>query len=379
MRTPVFFEADDDDEGEIDTMSSPYSSGSISDDSHLFPTPPASNIATSSMPSDTLDEGDWHIQEQDSRVWPGRGGQPDGSLVSENEDGVLILSGDEDDDKSTPSKCPERRRLVFTHLYQTAMDLSIPGTDSLPSDIGSIDVAIRPMSEENDEATVGRDETGSGAAPKRKTAWALVIVCAVLASTLVVVLAFLYLERNTWKSRASMLDQELAETIEQLAQARNQTKAVMGILSDTFKNGGTEDADARATQHEFDWENEDYLASQQVVLAENCWFKATVQLGDCTSNAKDCVSDMTRTMMSSFSNFGKSFYSRSSQAATNPLHMAGATLEGLNEASHLFASATVAAADTMRTAFHVTDKAVLYAVEQTRDAIQDASVTLKVD
>jgi hypothetical protein len=362
-------------------------------------TPPVRTV-TDNGQQDDGEEGleDWEVDQDDQDFVSEYSG-----IGSAGNDGVLIVSG-EDDDSNDESAAD------LSLLFRTAAALSLPGTDcSVPTDPGSIDVAFErgvstnnllevPFSKHSTMvAMVDGSAQTEGQAPKIDL---VKVIGSVGFVVMAVALALLAWDRNAWRALAlsqqnelSLLKNELMVMNDHLALAKNASNAAMDILS--LKNWRTQskeesnaNASANATE-EMEWEQKDVKST--VLLADNCWFKAeaNIKLGDCASNAKDGLGCVSSSVYQAFEGLGKAFWETAvflKEGDANlvfngkPLQ-AGITVDGLVEASNAIASATVAATDAMWSvvsqASQVMDDSILYAVGQTRDVIEDATYTMR--
>ena len=128
-----------------------------------------------------------------------------------------------------------------------------------------------------------------------------------------------------------------------------------------------------------DWNTDS--RGEKIPLVDNCWFKAELELGECMKDAKESFEDWTTDATRSFKEYFSSGGSSSSFRRTT-------TTAGAKEASSwsMFADATnvasVAASsvmDSMVILGKKLDDTVLEAVEQSRDAIQDATQFMRKD
>ena len=334
---------------------------------------------------------DWEVDQDLVSEYSGIG--------SAGKDGVLIVSG-EDDDSNDESAAD------LSLLFRTAAALSLPGTDcSVPTDPGSIDVAFeRGVSTNNllevpfskHSAMVAMVD-GSAQTDRQAPKIDLVkVIGSVGFVVMAVALALLAWDRDAWRALAlsqqnelSLLKNELMVMNDHLALAKNASNAAMDILSlKNWRTQSKEESNANATE-EMEWEQKD--AKSTVLLADNCWFKAEAnfKLGDCASNAKDGLGCVSSSVYQAFEGLGKAFWETAvllKEGDTSlvfngkPLQ-AGITVDGIVEASNAIASATVAATDAMWSvvsqASQVMDDSILYAVGQTRDVIEDATYTMR--
>jgi len=334
---------------------------------------------------------DWEVDQDLVSEYSGIG--------SAGKDGVLIVSG-EDDDSNDESAAD------LSLLFRTAAALSLPGTDcSVPTDTGRIDIAFeRGVSTNNllevpfskHSAMVAMVD-GSAQTDRQAPKIDLVkVIGSVGFVVMAVALALLAWDRDAWRALAlsqqnelSLLKNELMVMNDHLALAKNASNAAMDILSlKNWRTKSKEESNANATE-EMEWEQKD--AKSTVLLADNCWFKAEAnfKLGDCASNAKDGLGCVSSSVYQAFEGLGKAFWETAvllKEGDTSlvfngkPLQ-AGITVDGIVEASNAIASATVAATDAMWSvvsqASQVMDDSILYAVGQTRDVIEDATYTMR--
>jgi len=350
----------------------------------VMPTPRTSNILARDQKDEisVVTSADWGmIRDEESSVYSDE--ESFGNTV-----GVLIVSGDEDESGKVSSS--------LSLLDKTATGLSLPGTDySLPTDIGSIDVTftrgvsannslLPPESNENtSEASELETATINKTVVVKHIIVALSIVCVALTAAVI----FLAWNRNSWRTFALDIQYEMTLIQGQL-DGLDKAHAIDASWND-WQAKQVEDIWVE-TNEQLDWESEDVNSSSKVLLADNCWFKAEahVKLGNCGSNAKDCLSDVSSSIYKAFEGFGISIWETAvnlKDANGNLVFngntlQSGVTLDALTEASTVIASVAVAATDAMRSAVSqaskVMDDSILYAVEQTKGAIEDASYTM---
>ena len=124
-----------------------------------------------------------------------------------------------------------------------------------------------------------------------------------------------------------------------------------------------QEAAAKAIQEtvfKADWLDQDD-PSNKVLLADNCWFKAELELGECTNDAKDSLTDTAEQIQNYF-------------AGEDGIFQAGFSAAFFTEASNTVATAAVTVMDTMMSLNKMLDESILQVMEETRDAVQEASL-----
>lgn len=307
------------------------------------------------------------------------------SEFSGDDGGVLIVRGNDydSDDNSGDSVASD-----LSILYRTAAGISLPGTDcSLPTDIDSIDgpftsrgTSVNNSIQQMVDASTQPEYIPNTTFHLKSLIFGLSTACVVL-TVAVIVLAC---DRNSQRISAISLQDEFIFMKGQLLNIENRSSSTIATFS---RNDWRTDAEQESwldATDELDWEEETTIPSNKLHLADNCWFKADVniKLGACSSNAKECLNELSSNIYKSFEGLGKSFWDSSFGFAENDdkPYQAGITLDGLTEATNAIASATVAVTDAMRImvseASKAIDESILYAVEQSRDAIVDATYTM---
>jgi hypothetical protein len=173
-------------------------------------------------------------------------------------------------------------------------DLSIPGTDSLPTDIGTLG---------DNGYSLGDEESVDHCAhahSRKRLAMLLLLLLPVVGA--VVGLGFLFQERNSWRTSALRLEQEI-ERLEMESQKRLE-----------------QEIERLAT---LDWEE---TTDNSVTLLDNCWLKAKAdfQLGMCGGEAVERVKDLSDSIRGTFD----SWWDASSKLNTAKL-MGAAGIMGL--------------------------------------------------
>lgn len=209
-----------------------------------------------------------------SEVWRESSPPPPPKATS----GILIVPGNDDPETSD-------------HLFRTAMNLSLPGTDSIPSDLDSLsdpleraqilvsddecgaehpEAAGVTMPEIEDKIQVA-DEKISVSRNVRQNIVLVAISLSLFAST-----CCLFYERSAWKLSIKSLNEEIGQLKAQVKKEQKQ--------------------DSKSTGFEFPWENcrDDKSSDKFTTLIDNCWLnaKATIGLGQCANKAKQTVMDL---------------------------------------------------------------------------------------
>ena len=148
------------------------------------------------------------------------------------------------------------------HRNNENSNFSIPGTDSLPTDIGSLDGADHLLDFEIED-TRGRMR----ALGKRPILMLLVpVVCCTAAG-----LGYLVKERNTWRSSAMRLEEEIQRLERESERIKN-----------TFEAS-------------WDQQGQPDKTSDLFTLVDNCWLqaKADIKLGACGFEKKDKIKELS--------------------------------------------------------------------------------------
>jgi hypothetical protein len=147
-------------------------------------------------------------------------------------------------------------------------DLSIPGTDSLPTDIGTLGDNGYSLADEE-----SADHCAHAHSWKRLALLLLLLLPVVGA---VVGLGFLFQERNSWRTSALRLEQEI-ERLEMESQKRLEIERLATL----------------------DWLE---TTDNSVTLIDNCWLKAKAdfQLGMCGGEAVERVKDLSDSIRGTF-------------------------------------------------------------------------------
>jgi hypothetical protein len=231
--------------------------------------------------------------EQDSSVdengWDFASHNP-GDFVSERS-GLLIVPADEHDD-AVAAGSGER--------YEAAMALSVAGSDSFPSNMGSLhDLtgSTNAAACENpaQERLVYRDQEGEGRCSSYNRPISLLLLAMLVTSFLSS--AFLFLERQSWQDTALRLEEKIRQLEEQQAQqAKGQEQAQQA-------KGKTEDPPPV-----FSWEKSgDAEDPEPTLFVDNCWLhaKANLELGKCANEAKKTAKKTFKESKKTLEDFGK--------------------------------------------------------------------------
>ena len=272
--------------------------------------------------------------------------------------GILIVSGAEEES----AQGEEGHDVPIEHVYQRASDLSMPGSESIPTELESLDLGmnrrgIRNIFMDSSEASTAATDYQN---LRRMTILGLAAV--VVAVIAILTAVYVSLDRSSWKATAQFLEQEVKELV---------TKY--------------EDLEAKynaSTSVAFDWDVSGEEAHKAVLL-NNCWLtaEANVKFGECANSAKDGFWDFSSRVWEKAEKMGtyaKDSFDETYYAGDDPIQMSTVSFEALNEASRAFTSAAGALSsifvDATQKASDLIDSSVVYAVEQTRDAIEDASL-----
>ena len=167
--------------------------------------------------------------------------------------GVLILDGIESSLGDPTIEASTRNEIL---------DLSIPGTDSLPTDVGSLDGRDQLM----DVASEG-DRGRTHFMGASSMLWLLVpVICSSIAG-----MGYLLHERNTWRSSALRLELEIQR---------------LELESERIRNS-CENAP---------WE--ETPPSKLITILDNCWVqaKADIAFGACSEEAKEYIRDLSHSV-----------------------------------------------------------------------------------
>ena len=328
-----------------------------------------------------------HDMKDDNKDW-GMLQDDDSSEFSGDDGGVLIVSGNDNNDDYNDDDSSESVASDLSILYRTAAGISLPGTDcSLPTDIDSIEepfttqrTSVKDSIQEMVDASTQPESIADTTAHLKSLILGLSTACIILTMA-VIALAW---DRNSRHIAAISLQDELTTMKGLLFTIENRsTPTTADFSSNDWPNDTKQESWMDATE-ELDWEEENIIPSNKLLLADNCWFKAeaNIKLGACSSNAKECLHEFSSSIYKTLEGFGKAFWDSSSDFTENDdnPYQAGITLDGLTEATNAIASATIAVTDAMRIlvseASKAMDDSILYAVEQSRDAIEDATYTM---
>jgi hypothetical protein len=251
-------------------------------------------------------------------------------------DGILIVGGDS------------------TEIHSE--DLSLPGTESLPTDVGSLNdtdhydsVVLRP----------------NHVRANKRIKWAMATIAFLVVSLVTTIGSCVWL----WRDRQGLdqhnqgLQLQVRELETQLASLHQDIKAA--------KQQQRRQREAWNTRSDSDWENEDFIAANKVLLADNCWFKAELELGDCLNEATDKFTEFSADATKTFQKY---FWNENENEDTAAVFQASAW-KAASEATNAVAAAAVNVMDSMISMGKVLDDSVLYAIEQTRDAVEDATLS----
>ena len=319
--------------------------------------------------------------------------------------GILIVSGAEEQSSLPPSNdanlLQQRAAPTATDSLGNVIvpDLSVPGTDSMPSQLDSIDVGIiRNVFDSsvlslwsNDKIAVTNTRT------RRLVRWCMLLIV----TALLVTLLMAFRSRSYWKSEALRLQQDYAALEQQYLELQTDYSNLV--------------IQAKYAADFPDWDDIDGAAAggndnEETVLLDNCWVKASanIKFGDCTSNARECFGNFADSIYKySSSWFGPSQdgtdYNPSTAKWKDDLWSAFLTgsdngkdssreedankrtfqqsstlsIDSLTQVPRALMTTTSAFSQAMVTSALKTsqyiDDTVLSAVEQTRDAIQDAN------
>jgi hypothetical protein len=277
--------------------------------------------------------------------------------------GVLILSGDE------ASSFNENNA-----GYPTANDnISIPGTDSIPSEIDTLDIASGlhnvDATDDGNETWRPDDEEQSSVA-HASTRSHLKIRAAIFFSVLLVMTLVGYLAWENYSRGIALV---------RVQEDKLRLEEEVRLLKETSK---TENRPHRQNScNAEDWQED----SESTVLADNCYFRLTLR--DCGKNAKESWNDLANGVYQSFDTLGKMAWNvlwqeeddSAPTARTNSM-----ATEAFSEASSVVASTIVAVHDAFREVSAsatktldeitaVVDESILRVMERTREAIGDAT------
>eukprot|EP00545_Synedropsis_sp_CCMP1620_P001269 CAMPEP_0119018832 /NCGR_PEP_ID=MMETSP1176-20130426/20332_1 /TAXON_ID=265551 /ORGANISM="Synedropsis recta cf, Strain CCMP1620" /LENGTH=298 /DNA_ID=CAMNT_0006972915 /DNA_START=177 /DNA_END=1073 /DNA_ORIENTATION=+ len=230
-------------------------------------------------------------------------------------------------------------------------DFSLPGTESLPTDVGSL----------NDTSQIQEKARGrnSWAGNRRMMLAVIVLLFALLTTTS-------YYTLRLWRDHQGLLQRnELLQT--QVGELEHQVVNLSQDIEATKKKH----AEAWSAKTSSDWEDEDFIAANKVLLADNCWFKAELEVGSCLNEATDSISEFSADATKVFQNFFGNSYGDND---ATELFQANAW-KAASDATNVVATAAVTVMDSMVSLGKVVDESVFYAIEQTRDAIEDATLT----
>lgn len=236
-------------------------------------------------------------------------------------------------------------------------DLSLPGTESLPTDVGS----LADTHDQEESQLRGLFSTNA-----KRMRWAM---------ALIIMLLFAFLSTSCYALTVWQGRQELATSNELLEAKVGELESQVGNLFEEVKAAKEKQhIDAFKPKQFFELGSEDPGGEKKVLLADNCWFKAELELGDCLNDATDSLaelsSDATKAFQKLFFNGGDDDDGHDAAA----LFQANAW-KAASEATNVVASAAVTVIDSMVSFGKVMDDSVLFAIEQTRDAVEDATLT----
>lgn len=305
----------------------------------------------------------------------------DGDNPPENEttNGELILSGDD-------ASSSFRHENNNPHL--TADDISIPRTDSIPSEIDTLDICsglnVNNSTGGSDATWRPEDEEQSVVAHSTTRSYMKIRAIMVSALVMMTLLGYLAWERHSWRMAHMRVVEEKLRLEEENRHLKEQ--AAKGAKHPSKSRSCNTDA----------WQEE----SDDAVLADNCYFRLTLR--DCGKNVRESWNDLTNGVYSSFDYFGKMAWNavwQQDEDSGSTSKMNSMATEGLSEASVVMASTVLAvnnavqqASESTRVAvtnvfnemsnvFHdmskVVDESILRVVDLTRDAIDDAAASTR--
>jgi hypothetical protein len=232
-----------------------------------------------------------------------------GDFMSERS-GVLIIPADELEDAVAAG--PGDR-------YETAMDLSVPGSDSFPSELGSLHDLTGSMNaaareDPAQERLIDRDQEGESRRGLYSKAIVMVLFAMLVTSFLSS--AFLFLERQSWHNTTLRLEEKIRQLEEQqVQQAKGQKSYTTLRLEEKIRQLEEQQAQQAKGQSEdpppvFSWEKSgDAEDPEPTLLVDNCWFhaKANLELGKCANDAKKTAEKTLKAFGKTVDDVGKSW------------------------------------------------------------------------
>jgi hypothetical protein len=209
--------------------------------------------------------------------------------------GVLIVPADEDED-AVAAGSGER--------YQNAMALSVAGSDSFPSNMGSLHdlTGSRNASASEDlaqERLVYRYQVGDSKRSSYNRPLSLLLLAMLVTSFLSS--AFLFLERQSWQGTALRLEEKIRQLEElQAQQVKGQEQAQEQAKEKTENPPPV-----------FSWEKSgDAEDPEPTLFVDNCWLhaKANVELGKCANEAKKTAKKTLKESKKTLEEFGKTVF-----------------------------------------------------------------------
>jgi outer membrane murein-binding lipoprotein Lpp len=236
-------------------------------------------------------------------------------------------------------------------------DLSLPGTESLPTDVGSL----------NDTAQFDSEFLGpKNVRANKRIKWAMATIGLLIVTLVSTIGGCVCL----WRDRHG-LDQHNQGLQLQVRELEAQLESLHQDMKAAKQQQERRQREAWNTRTDSDWEDEDFLAANKVLLADNCWFKAELELGDCLNEATDKFSEFSADATKTFQKY---FWNENDNEDAAAVFQASAW-KAASEATNAVASAAVNVMESMVSMGKVLDDSVLYAIEQTRDAVEDATLS----
>jgi hypothetical protein len=337
----------------------------------------------------------------------------DGTRVGSEADlhnGVLIVSGSE-------GSYEGHNDINNVSSGTEAEDLSLPGTESLPTDLDSLDGmgdekhapsdysfsshgAVREHLKELTLANVLKREfwvTKNNHPTKnlRLTVKGLAVLLVIL---------FLMWDRYSLQATKSRLEQELRllqqEQADTYGDGQNLTAYFLDNMPDVYvpsydpqnQEKIYDGSDHHDGKHDEWYHGDEYTDFEDILFADNCWVKAkmSVSFGNCANEAKETFKEWSTSIYDSVGFFGHKFKDKfttfTHQAWDHnpfeggiPFQKAGLSLDVVTEATSAVASTAVAVSDAVGKAVAVVDDSILQFLDVARDAIDDATSTVRLD
>ena len=179
--------------------------------------------------------------------------------------GILIVSGAEEES----AQGEEGHDVPIEHVYQRASDLSMPGSESIPTKLESLDLGMNRTG-----IFMGSSEASTAATDyqKLRRMTILGLVAVVVAAIAIVTAIYVSLDRSSWKATAQLLEQEVKELVTKYEDLEAKYNASVA----------------------FDWDVNGEEA-HKAVLVNNCWLtaEANVKFGECANSAKEGLWDFS--------------------------------------------------------------------------------------